>query len=89
MQLANNTDGHVYAALLAGQHLPDPSHLLSHLVLTTALRVDMPDKRGSGGSKKESHLPESHSQQDVPSTAWPHLMLRAPASFLRLWRFIL
>lgn len=34
--------------------------------------------------KQESHLPEPHSQQDVPPTAWPHLMLRAPASFLRL-----
>lgn len=56
MQLADNTDGHVHGELLAGQHLPDPSHLLPHLVLTTALGVDMPDKQGNGGSKKRKSL---------------------------------
>ena len=86
---ADNIDSHVLAALLAGQRLPDASRPLSPLVLTIARGVDMPGKRGNGGSKTESHLPGSQNWQAVPPAAWPRPTLHTPASFLRLCHFTL
>lgn len=86
---SDNIDSHVLAALFAGQRLPDASHPLSRLVLTIARGVDMPGKRGNGGSKTESHLPGSQSWQAVPPAAWPRPTLHTPTSFLRLCHFTL